>query len=225
MTFKFTASNLGYDTCPRTIWLKARGVQFPGGFSSAAIRAMEKTQHERFAKCESISSMCDEFPKGKVVSKNKRPSTLPLPIEGADVIVSGQYNYLVKLANNDPSIEEYAVLGFKTSKPKDENIDALTTQLNAIAYALENNKDHKDRVKVVQLGIVIFDPNAFDAGEDFYQWLSIELNLDKFESDLAEKVKIAMGPCPAYDGCDECTFVSTIETLLFESAPTEPVTA
>ena len=41
-----TASNLGYDLgCPRCLWLSAvAGIKQPGGFFSAAIREMEKTQ-------------------------------------------------------------------------------------------------------------------------------------------------------------------------------------
>ena len=211
LTLKFSASNLGYTKCTREAWLRARGIKFPGGMFSAAVREMEKAQNDRFAKCESLHSLCDEFPNGKVVASNKRPSTLPFLVEGVNVVLSGQYNYLVELKEGD-----YALLAFKSSDPT-RNIDAITTQLNALAYILANHKNCDERMKVVKLGVVVFDTNAFDRGDSFYSFYPVELNIDKFESDLAEIVKSVSGTeLPDYCGCEWCKFMAEVKTIEHE---------
>jgi len=212
-TLKISASNLGYGDCAVEAWLKARGLQFPGFMGSATLSELHKEQKERLEKCSSLHSLCDEFPKGKVVSSGKMPSTLPFEVEGVSVFLKGHYNYLIKL--NDS--EDYALMAFKTSDPT-KNLDSLTVQLNANAWILANSKNHEERVKIVQLGVIVFDPNAFDRGDSFYQFYEVELNLDKFENEiLPEYVKmIASTAIPAYCGCKWCKFLSEFETMKFE---------
>jgi hypothetical protein len=213
-TLKISASNLGYSECAVEAWLKARGVQFPGFMGSSTLSEIHKKQEETFKKCTSLHALCDQFPDGQVVSSGKYPTTLPFEVEGTSVYLKGHYHHLIKLNNNN---DEHVLVTFKTSDPT-KNLDAISVQLNANAFILQNHKDHEERVNVVQLGVVVFDPNAFDRGDAFYQFYPVKLDLDTFEDvTLPEYVKkVNPTRMPPYCGCKWCKFISTIETIKTE---------
>ena len=210
ITMELTAGNIGYDQgCPRCLYLSAvAGIKKPSGFFSAAIREMEKNQREIFKTRVSLKFLNSKFPDGKVEKSLGRPKTVSHDVNGVQVTLSGQYDHLVKLASGD-----YALLMFKTSDPT-KNIDALTLQLNALAYILTKTKKSDDIRKVVQLGIVMFDPNAFDRGEasnEFYKYFPVEMNLKSFETELSRLVNSLKGDLPDFsDDCDFCKYQKQI---------------
>jgi hypothetical protein len=207
---KFTASDLGYMNCPTEAWLNARGIKFSGFMGRTVLSDMRKAQDERLNTCVSLRSLCDEFPKGKIIASNKRPSTLPFVVEGVNVVLSGQYNYLIELEDGG-----FALCAFKDSNPT-KNINALTIQLNALAFIMKNHKNVKERVTITQLGIMVFDTNAFDRGENFYSYHPVELDLDNFENNvLVEAVNVVkVDDMPDYDDCDLCKFMKQVEPIL-----------
>ena len=207
MTLKLTASKIGYADCPRCTWLEARGVQFPSGFFNAAIREMEKTQRSIFTS-RNLSVLCSDFPNGTVMKSKGRPETMPFMVGDTEIVLSGQYDHLVALEDGD-----FALVAFKTSDPT-KNIGKITTQLNCLAYILGKHKKIDESRRIVKLGVAVFDTNAFDRGESFYQWYPVELDQEAFQVTLKAVVDQIKGDCPPADDCEWCKYQAQLNSAL-----------
>lgn len=199
-SYKIRASNLSYlfDKCPRCFYLSmSEGIDQPFSGGHAAISDIERDQTDMLKKAKSLSSLNENFPKGHIVvsktgSTGSRVETDPFEVNGVEVVLSGSYDYVVELADGSG----YAIVTFKTSDPRD--MAQTTRQMNCLAYALENDIHEDKRKHITQLGVIVFDPVAFDSGKDFYRWFEAPLDQKNFLKEIEQIVKTASAGEPDY---------------------------
>ena len=90
----------------------------------------------------------------------------------------------------------------------------IEMQMNCLAYTLSRHKEHDKIRDVREVGIIIFDPNAYDRGEDYFKYVHFDIDLPKFEQNLSGVVKVLKGELPEYsDDCKYCKYQKQIAEL------------
>lgn len=203
--FNLSAGDLGFgQDCPRCLWLKVNNdIKQPGGIFSSTILDMERKEKERLTSLKNLQTLLKDFPNGHIlfktvkkdgqdsISAGGRPTSAPVKVGDATFTLNGTYDFLVELETGG-----YAVVLWKSSAVKENNLDKVKNQLNAIAYTLSHNKKADEVRNVRQAGVIIFDPNAFDRGENPYQWQGFQIDEVGFENLLLSTGKMLMGDCP-----------------------------
>jgi hypothetical protein len=188
---------------------------------------MERKEKDRMAGLKNLRAINVDFPNGHVLSKTVkkdgketisaggRPTSAAVTIGDMTFTVKGQYDFLVELETGG-----YALVLWKSSMPKEDNLPKVANQMNAIAWAIEHNVKVDERKNIRQLGVIVFDTNAFDRGENAYQWHQFQVDPVGFENLLLDTGKMLSGDCPDYtrDGkgsisCDCCERDSQILSL------------
>lgn len=198
---KYRTSMFSFVKCMRCLYLDVMaGIGQPNGPSSFGDLMRQKSDQIAFLDGKKLSILGKDFPNGRIVKSNGRFTTCPCEVAGADVVLSGSYDFLIQLENGD-----YVVASFKNSDPtRNGNIDEYAKQLNAIAFALSNKE--KEPIKISALGIFEFSPLSAAAGKDYteiYKWHNIPLNIDLFKTQLEDITETLMSDNVPEAGKDE----------------------
>lgn len=202
-----------WDECRRCFWLKtARGidrVKTPMPSIFTAIDGRMKTFYEG-RRTEQISAL---LPPGRVAHSGRWVESEPLALPGRATKVHVRGPFDTVLAFDDGS---YAVVDFKTSHQKPDNVAKYARQLHAYAYALEHPAEGALGLSPVRrLGLLVFEPAGYDALPDSeatlagrVQWVEIEKDEAAFLAFLAEVAAVLESPEPpeAAEDCKWCAF-------------------
>lgn len=157
--------------------------------------------------------LCAALPPGRVAYAGNWVESRPVaPRDGGpSVYVRGPFDTV--LAFDDGT---FAVVDFKTSHQKPENVAKYARQLHAYAHALETPADGKLALSPVsRLGLLVYEPSSFDAAatgearlDGSLQWVEIPLDMRRFHEFLGEVVDVLRAPEPpaAAAGCVWCAF-------------------
>lgn len=226
MNFKLSPSDLTYlyEGCKFCFWLKVRhgisqpSMPMPGIFSAIAGRQKEFYADLRTEK------FCPALPPGKVILGEKWVQSKVLTgTNGSSSFIKGKFDAVLQFDDGS-----YGVIDFKTASPSDEKAEMYGRQLHAYAYALENPNDgalHLTPVK--KLGLIFFEPNAFEQQDLERQifsgkvvWIEVERNDGRFMQFLHE-VMLLLGkkdPPDSLPDCNWCQYRSRMKSLnLMES--------
>jgi hypothetical protein len=209
-----------WDECKRCFYLKvARGIDRPRTPMPSIFTAIDSQMKAFYAgkRTEEISSA---LPPGKNAFSGKWVESAPIerPDRATTAFVRGPFDTV--LAFDDGS---YAVVDFKTSSQKPENVAKYARQLHAYAYALEHPAPSRGfaLAPVRALGLLVYEPAAFDARPDAdahlrgsVRWLPIEKDEDAFLRFLDDVLATldAPEPPPASDACAWCGFRARTRT-------------
>ncbi|MDY6953172.1 MAG: PD-(D/E)XK nuclease family protein, partial [Thermodesulfobacteriota bacterium] len=140
-----------------------------------------------------------------------RSRSLDLPGLESTCFIKGRFDIVAELDDGS-----YAVLDFKTGKPKDDKTKMYARQLHAYAMALERPARNALELRPVsKLGLLYFTPDGCTQRSLTRQSLEGELACievarhdDAFLRFLAEVVRLLDGPLPPPepDRCDWCKY-------------------
>lgn len=154
-----------------------------------------------------------ELPSGKVAFSSKWVYSHPIsfPHRNASCYIRGIFDTVLEFTDGT-----FAVVDFKTTKPKPEHINFYTRQLHAYAFALENPDFGKFALSPVsKMGLLCVEPVAMNrtlqgklAYEGEVTWLECPKDDSKFLDflDTILEVLDSPNPPPANPNCGFCNY-------------------
>ncbi|MBI4638497.1 MAG: PD-(D/E)XK nuclease family protein [Candidatus Rokubacteria bacterium] len=178
------------------------------------IDAQMKTAFQQ-QRTETISP---DMPKGLVEFVERpvesRPFTVQLPDTMATCLIRGRLDTVVRFDDGT-----YGVVDFKTSERNAEHIPLYALQLQAYAHALEDPAPGKLALSpVTRLGLLVFEPAAFEAGGagraglgGNLHWIEVARDEQAFFGFLAEVLWVLEQPSPPGGApmCEWCQYRDT----------------
>lgn len=165
-TYKLSPSDLTFlwDECQRCFYLKVvrkfnrPSMAFPKIFSTIDL-LMKDFFYELPA-----DEISHELPPGKVAFASKWVYSQPISFahREASCYIRGIFDTVLEFKDGS-----FAVVDFKTTKPKAEHIGFYSRQLNAYSYALENPNPGKFTLSPIsKLGLLCVEPVSMNRTED-----------------------------------------------------------
>lgn len=216
-SIKLAPSDFGFlwNECRRCFYLKvALGHQRPRGVMPSIFTAIDLQMKNFFE-----GKRTEEFglPPGRIAYSGKWVESRPIGLPNREVRVHVRGPFDTVLAFDDGT---HAVVDFKTSHQKPDNVTKYARQLHAYAYALEHPAPGKFALsKVKRLGLLVYEPKKFQAWPSSravlngtLQWQEILLDMPGFLSFLGEVAEIIEAPEPpaASAACGWCAFRQSV---------------
>jgi CRISPR/Cas system-associated exonuclease Cas4 (RecB family) len=210
--FKLSPSDLTFlwDECPRCFYLKVvenfyrPALPFPKIFNQ-----IDRLMKDFFDDLPT-EEMSSELPPGNVAFSNKWVNSAPItfPHHSASCYIRGIFDTILQFSDGT-----YAVVDFKTTKPKEEHIPFYSRQLHAYAYALEHQKPGSFNLNpITRMGLLCVEPIAMsktDTGNLAYEgnvtWLEIPKNEHQFLEFLDSILDVLESSTPP-DASATCKF-------------------
>ncbi len=179
-------------------------------------------QHFMGKRTETVATA---MPKGVIESSEKWVQSIPIKLPGHrhTCFIRGKFDTIVKFDDGT-----YGVIDFKTSQTKEPHIPLYARQLHAYAYALENAaRNGFSRRPISKLGLLVFEPEMFVAGQKGsaslsggLSWIEIERDDRTFLEFLSNVLSILEQPSPPLDfqTCEWCGYRDTASRLKGEKA-------
>lgn len=202
-----------WDECKRCFYLKvALGIERPKTPMPGIFTAIDGSMKEFFMgrRTEDVAPM---LPPGTFAHAGKWVECAPMRPPGAarGLYVRGPFDTVI--AFDDGS---HALIDFKTSSQRTENVAKYARQLHAYAYALEHPASERAFAlpRVERLGLLVYEPSRFKAlggaarlGGTL-QWIEIAKDERAFLAFLSDVAAVldAPAPPPAAEDCAWCRF-------------------
>lgn len=212
-----------YADCPRCFYLKLRhrvwrpDGGFPGIFSKidSAIKkyclALERTE-----------LVCPDMPPGRFVldaPKSVQSCTFSLDGRTARFELAGKPDTIIQWDDGS-----YAVIDFKTSAIREQNVAKYGDQLEMYACALEKPAPGKAGLEPISsLGLLVWEPSLFDClmpGEPLrlegqLAWIPVARRHDELKATLAQVMQVLDGEGPPQAGvkCKFCAYPGKLGAL------------
>lgn len=213
--YKLSPSDLTFlwDECPRCFYLKVLhkfnrpAMPFPKIFTR-----IDLLMKEFFSDLPS-EEISPELPPGRIAYSGKWVNSKPIsfPHHTARCYIRGIFDTVLEFADSS-----YAVVDFKTTKPKPEHITFYSRQLHAYTYALENSKPGSFCLSpVTTMGLLCVEPvsmNRTKGGNLAYEgqvtWLECPKDDEEFLSFLDSVLGLLDSPSapPANPECKFCEY-------------------
>ena len=213
--YKLSPSDLTFlwDECQRCFYLKVvnkfnrPAMAFPKIFTVIDILMKD------FFYNLPTDEISEELPPGKVAFSGKWVYSQPIsfPHKDASCYIRGIFDTVLEFKDGT-----FAVVDFKTTKPKPEHIDFYSRQLHAYAYALENPNPGKFSLSPVsRMGLLCVEPVAMNrthtgklAYEGAVTWLECPKDDDNFLDFIDGILNVLDSPEPpiANPNCSFCNY-------------------
>jgi hypothetical protein len=213
--YKLSPSDLTFlwDECPRCFYLKVvqnfnrPAMAFPKIFSLIDLLMKD------FFYDLPADEISPDLPPGKVVYSSKWVYSQPISFahHDASCYIRGIFDTVLEFTDGS-----FAVVDFKTTKPKTEHIDFYSRQLHAYAYALENPDFGKFALSPVsKMGLLCVEPIAMrrtQQGKLAYEgevtWLECPKDEGGFLDFIDNILNLldAPNPPPANPKCSFCNY-------------------
>ncbi|MEM9149516.1 MAG: PD-(D/E)XK nuclease family protein [Cyanobacteria bacterium P01_F01_bin.3] len=195
-----------YEDCKRCWWLDAYGVwkrpytPFPSIFNS-----IDKVMRGAYAG-QSSQLISSDLPEGVIETKSKRSQSTPVIVDAPiHVFFSGQIDARVQFEDGTQ-----AIVDFKTSQPKPQNVELYRRQLMAYAYMyLMPGKGVP--IETSQMGLVCVTPSDFQVTDSSVAnmemsvtYQSIPIDWEWWDTFCMELVTLLSGDEP--DGKPDCPY-------------------
>ena len=209
---KLSPSDLTFlwDECPRCFYLKyIHGISRPAAPFPSIFGTIDRLMKAQFAG-RPASDLDSSLPPGIVTVTEQWIESVPviLPNHTLPFFLRGKLDALIEFNDNS-----FAVIDFKTSAPKPEQIPFYSRQLHAYAYALEHPAPGRlSRSPISMLGLYIETPHATltsttsEISFNFRStWLDVPYQVSGFLSFLDRVVALLELPEPPLAG-ENCTY-------------------
>lgn len=232
-TIKLAPSDFAFlwKECKRCYWLKyalTEPIYRPD-------RPMAKIFHsidggmQNFFRGRVLSEIDPCLPNVKVVGNNLSCVSEAIQFEdlGVQLYVKGKADGIGE--DLDAEEKSYAILDYKTSKPKQEHLIIYSAQLHSYAFGFSKPSQGANEFKPIsRIGLVVYEPKEFEVSggvsatlKGEIVWQEIELNKKWFSSMLREVAELLSQPEPPPAGpeCDYCRYARVIGPHAAELAP------
>jgi len=202
-TYKLSPSEFGFlwDECRRCYYLQHTGkLKRPKAPMPAMFGKIGKLM-DGFFRGREVAEIAPALPAGTFELGEKMIQSAPLALPGtaSRCFINGRFDSVVAFKAGG-----YAVIDFKTSAVKPENLVKYARQLHAYALALEQPAPGKPRLApVTRLGLFVVEPSGMrrDAAGGYVLettplWLEIPRDDAAFLKFLAEIVAVLDDPAP-----------------------------
>jgi hypothetical protein len=222
--YKLSPSDLTFlwDECQRCFYLKVvnkfnrPAMPFPKIFNQID-RLMKDFFYE--LPTEEISG---DLPPGRVAYASKWVNSQPIsfPHRSASCFIRGIFDTVLQFSDGT-----FAVVDFKTTKPRSDHIPFYTRQLHAYSYALEHAKlDSFSLSPISRMGLLCVEPftmSRTNAGNLAYEGNVTWLECPKEDDRFLEFIDAVLGildsdsPPPANENCSFCEYRESARTTGF----------
>ena len=163
-----------------------------------------------------------ELPPGVLDTTEYRVESAPIALPGrtSACVLKGKVDCIARFDNGS-----FAVVDFKTSAQNAEHMPLYARQLHAYALALENPAPGKLHLQpVTRLGLVVFEPAAFDTVppnaahlSGRLTWMELPKQEAAFRDFLAEVLAVLESPEPPASGrnCSYCAYREETRKTIF----------
>lgn len=202
-----------WEECKRCFWLKAaKGMTRPS-MPMPSIFVRIDSAMKGFFMGRRVEEVVPTLPPGVFAHSGRVVESRPyLPARGGPgLFVRGPFDTV--LAFDDGT---HAVIDFKTSSQKTENVAKYARQLHAYAYALERPAPGAFALpRVERMGLLVYEPAAFEMRLDgratlagSVRWIEIRKDEASFLRFLDEVADVLASPEPPThaNGCAWCAF-------------------
>lgn len=196
-----------WEECKRCFYLKvAKGFDRPSQPFPRIFNVIDG-QMKQWFEGKRAETMAPGVPAGVVQFGDGWVQSVPLSFSGHDstCFIRGIFDTVIALDNGG-----YAVIDFKTTDVRSDNVAKYSRQLHAYALALEQAAPGETALSPVKsLGLLVFAPNAFaqDGSSASLQgtlsWKEIPRNDEQFRSFLGEVLSVLEQPAPP-DAAPKC---------------------
>ena len=212
---KLSPSDLTFlwDECPRCFYLKVvEGFYRPAMPFPKIFNQIDRLMKDFFEDLPT-EEMSPDLPPGKVAFSNKWVNSNPITFSHHSVgcYIRGIFDTVLQFSDGT-----YAVVDFKTTKPKQEHINFYSRQLHAYAYALEHQKSGSFNLNpVTRMGLLCVEPTAMsrtETGSLAYEgnvtWQEIPKNEQHFLEFIDSILDVLDSPMPPEAGstCKFCQY-------------------
>lgn len=220
-SLRLAASDFAFlwEECKRCFWLKAaKGMTRPS-MPMPSIFVRIDSAMKGFFMGRRVEDVVPSLPPGAFAHAGRVVESRPyVPARGGPgLYVRGPFDTV--LAFDDGT---HAIIDFKTSSQKPENVAKYARQLHAYAYALENPAPGAFALpRVERMGLLVYEPADFEMRPEgpatlagSVQWIEIaksEAGFLRFLDEVAEVLASPEPPAPA-DGCAWCRFRAQTRT-------------
>lgn len=198
----------GWSGCKRCFWIRyAHGVSHQGPFPG--IVTVLSAKQEGYYKDKHSHDFSPTLPSGTVHSTGKMLESTPIVVDGKPTpfTLGGKYDFLLHYDKGTYGIIDTKVVS------KGDKAEFYWPQLAAYDYILANPKSGEPRT-CETLGLLVWEIRdvAPGAGDEYNvsfnaEYEPVELNRSKFDSFIAEVVRVLMGPQPdAAEKCSNCGY-------------------
>lgn len=186
---KLSPSDLTFlwDECPRCFYLKvAKNFYRPAMPFPKIFNQIDRLMKDFFEDLPT-DAMSSDLPPGKVAFSNKWVTSNPItfPHHSVSCYIKGIFDTILQFSDGT-----YAVVDFKTTEPKQEQISFYSRQLHAYAYALEHQKPGSFNLNpITRMGLLCVEPTAMirtESGRLAYEGNMTWLECPKDEQQFLE---------------------------------------
>jgi hypothetical protein len=213
-TYKLSPSEFGFlwDECQRCYYLQHTGKLKRPKAPMPAIFGKIGRLMDGFFRGRDVAEIAPSLPPGVFELGEKQIQSAPLTLPGTSsrCFISGRFDSVVSFKGGG-----YAVIDFKTSAVKPENLIKYARQLHAYALALEQSAPGKPRLApITRLGLFVVEPSGMRLENGGYVlettplWMEVQRDDAAFLSFLATIVKTLdqPEPPPADPDCVYCAY-------------------
>lgn len=211
-----------WEECRRCFWLKvAKGVTRPS-MPMPSIFVQIDSAMKGFFMGHRVEEVVPELPPGSFAHSGRWVESRPFqPARGGPgLYVRGPFDTVIAFDDGT-----HAIIDFKTSSQKAENVAKYARQLHAYAYALENPAPRAFALpRVERMGLLVYEPRGFEMRREgpatlggSVKWVEIrkdEAAFFRFLDEVAE-VLAASGPPTHAETCAWCRFRAQTRTHEF----------
>lgn len=213
---KLSPSDFGFlwDECKRCFWLKvAKGFDRPSAPFPKIFNVIDKAMKDSLQHIPA-GRWAPGTPGGTYHAADGWVQSKPITLPGrtSSCFIRGIFDTVLALDGGG-----YAVVDFKTSTIRDNNVKKYARQLHAYAFALERSRGTAAELAlapVTALGLLVWEPRSFapaERGADLagdLAWLPVERDDDGFVRFLDEVLGVLDLPEPPPPGrdCGFCRF-------------------
>jgi len=164
MNYKLSPSDFAFlwKDCKRCFYLKVVKSFFQPSSIMATIFKKIDSGMNTFFSGKRIEEIIPGFKPGIVQYGERRVESMPIKIPGEEdtCYIKGRFDTVIRFDDGS-----YAVIDFKTSNVKPENVSVYGRQLHAYAHCLENPAPGSLSLKpITKLGLIVYQPDKFTAG-------------------------------------------------------------
>jgi CRISPR/Cas system-associated exonuclease Cas4 (RecB family) len=226
-TIKLAPSDFAFlwKECKRCYWLKyalSEPIYRPDRPMAKIFHAIDGGM-QNFFRGRVLSELDSSLPNIKVVGNNLTCISEAIQFEdlGLQVYIKGRVDGVGE--DLDTESKSYAIIDYKTSKPKPEHLVIYSAQLHSYAFGFSKPAENSNSYKPIsRIGLVVYEPKDFEVASETgtlatlkgdIVWQEIEMDKKWFSGLLRDVAELLAQPEPpdASEECEYCKYARIIQ--------------